>query len=128
MCTGVLPPNNGVALDSQDVADAFVIEEFEPFPAAELTIHRQNINIFRLHDSEESIEDGDSLIRVRVASFGLLWKDFPDDGNGHFVDDYSYGEDIDVAFPILPIGAIHGESPAFERLGDFLQNEFTQSA
>ena len=60
---------------------------------------------------------------VGVAPFGLLGKHFPGDGDRNIIDDDPDGEDVNVAFPELPIGAIHGESPAFGGLGYLPQYE-----
>ena len=119
-------PDRDIVFYSYDVADVFVVQTFEPFLTSELTIHGQDVDLFRLHDTEKFFENGDSLPSVGVAPFGLLGKDFPGDGDGDIVDDDSDGENVDVPFPVFPIRAIHGERPAFRGLGDFSQDEFTE--
>ncbi len=126
MFSGWLLPDGDVALDSYDVADAFVVQPFEPFLTAELTVHGQDVDLLWIHHFEELFENGDSVFGVGVAPFGLLGKYLPGDGNGDFVDDDPDGQNVDVAFPVFPIGAIHGESPAFWGPGDFSQDESTE--
>ncbi len=115
-----------VVFESDDVADALVVQPFEPLLTAELTIHGQDVDLLRIHDLEKRFENRNSLPSVGVSSFGLLGKDFPDDGDGDFVDDDSNSENVDMTFPVLPIRTIHGESPTFQGFGDFPQNESTE--
>ena len=63
------------------------------------------------------------MLCVGVSPFGFLRKNFPGNGDGHFVDDDPDGENVDVSLPKFPIGAIHGEDPASGGLGDFTDDE-----
>ena len=66
------------------------------------------------------------VLGCRVTSFDLLRENFPSNGYGDFIDDYSDGEDVDTlfpVFPVFPIGTVHGKSPTFARLRGFMQNE-----
>jgi len=87
------------------------------------TVHLQNLNVLGCDKFEQAFDELDSLGGVGVTAFGGLREDLPDDGNGQFVDDNSDGENVDVAFPELPIGAIHGENPALGRLWYFAENK-----
>ena len=84
------------------------------------TVHGEHKDVFRFHEAEHSVEDRDSLFRVRVAAFSLLGEDFPNDRDGDFVDDHSDGENIDMALTILPVATIHGENPTAFGPRDFV--------
>ena len=81
------------------------------------------MNVLGCDKFEQAFDELDSLRGVGVTAFGDLREDHPNDGNGHFIDDNSDGENVDVAFPELPIGAIHGENPALSRLWYFAENK-----
>lgn len=125
---GQFAPDDDVGLDAGNVVDSPVIKPSKPVLAPEFAIHREDTDIFGIHDSEDFLKELDSLFGVGVATFGGLGKDSPGNGNGNLIHYDTDSKNIDVPLAMLPIGAVHRKNPTALGARDFRKDNATDRA
>ena len=120
---GKFVPNKGVCLEASNVANSLLIKPFEPYFAAKLPVHGQDMDLFGLHDAQDILKEFDAMLCVGVSAFGGLWQNSPSDGNGNPVDHDANSENVDMPLAILPIGSVHGEDPPLLGAWNLVENK-----
>ncbi len=120
---GMSPPDIGVFLKPDHVADVVFIQVGQPLLSNKLSIKGQSINVTGRKNPEKLFHQTDPLAGVGVSSLGFLRQDSPDDGDGDFSNDDADGQEVDCLATELPVGAIHRENVSSFWLRDSLKDE-----
>lgn len=105
------PSDQGILFYPDNVSNPFVVEPPQPLGADEFTVHGENPDVGNFDQSQDPLHDFEAMGFIGISPFGFLWQHHPGDGKAHSRDHHSDGEDVDMGFTELPVGAIHRKNP-----------------